>query len=153
MYCAGFSLVEGNSIYDNYGAGIRCAASDTIRGNDITYNRASGIHVAGGSNSVIEGNTIEWNSSAFGGGISVWHAYPVIRHNIIRHNDVGPGIGGGIAVEYGAPLIERNTITNNHTAYEAAGIYCCEDSTRLLFNYIAFNECFDPFTPGSGVFT
>jgi hypothetical protein len=140
------------------GAGILCSAgaSPTILWNLLRENNATlyggGIFVGQGCRPVIEDNTIDWNVAQNGGGIYSDRAFPTIRGNRIRHNDVGNGIGGGIHIESGAAIVERNKITYNKTMYEAAGIYTCGDSSRIEFNNISYNVCFSHL-PGGGVFT
>lgn len=69
-----------------------------------------------------------------GGGILTEFSSPVIRHNIIRDNTVGPvtpGLvstgGGGIRSGDGAPLIENNIVVHNRADGYGGGIvlnYC-----------------------------
>lgn len=151
----GFIVQDGSG---ESGAGICCSggASPTISRNLIRNNTASlrggGIYLGPASTAVVEGNTIEWNAARDGGGIYSDIAFPTIRANRIRNNEVSNGIGGGVHIEYGAAAVERNKITYNRTMYEAAGLYACGDDSRIEFNNISFNFCFTP-APGGGVFT
>lgn len=105
-----------------------------------------------GPTTVVEGFTFQGGSGTVwldpagagtfreGGGILTEYASPVIRHNIIRNNNVapaGPGMvssgGGGIRSGEGAPLIENNLITNNFAEGYGGGIvlnYCPDAVVR-----------------------
>lgn len=152
IYCWASPLIEGCAIENNQGRGIVCEGSATIRLCRIRGNGGGGIQLLGGGTGLIEGNTIEDHVAGDGAGILCVDSSPTIRGNTIRFNDARAGLAGGIYIHGGRPLVERNEITHNNSDYEASGVYCCLDSTRLWWNDISHNTCGLPNAVGSGLF-
>lgn len=113
------NIISGNSAY--VGGGINCwnsapnIISNTVAGN--TAGAGCGIHAGHSCLAVIRDNVITENSSpdAFGGGILVKFASPVVENNIITGNTAGRGMGGGIFLGYSSSSIFSNTIIQNVT--------------------------------------
>jgi len=124
-------VIANNIICDNTaqfnGGGIFCiGSSPIIRSNNIVSNFAGqdegGIHCREFSdavitNNIVRGNIVEDTSWAGrGGGIYVYMADPIIRHNIISDNiSAGEwgGYGGGIVCGESEAIITNNTIYGN----------------------------------------
>jgi len=88
---------------------------NTIRDNSATYN-AGGIYVWQGA-PAISGNTIQGNSSGWGGGLFINGSAGTISGNSIRDNTATAGGGGGILVYWTATCaITGNLIENNHSS-------------------------------------
>ena len=119
-------------------------AERTIKGNRLE----EGILQPMVENNVIMGNSAgvnDWNRtrSSNGGGIScAYESRPIIRNNIIAHNQAkGRDDGGGIYNEfYSDPLIEANWVVGNIADDDAGGIYTMRMGQPIIQqNFIAGN--------------
>lgn len=89
--------------------------------------------------SVLSGFTIQHGSSAYGAGISVTSASPVIINNIITAN-VSSFLAGGIyIINNSTAIIQSNTITAN-TAGEGGGMVLWDAGTVTVINNVITNN-------------
>ena len=100
----------------------------------------------------IEGFTIQNGSAAYGGGIYLSFASPIITNNIIDNNQAHC-MSGGIHSSNGSPIISNNIISNNSasgpiTTY-AGGIYCSAGLPIISNNIIKNNSA---SYSGGGIF-
>jgi hypothetical protein len=153
----GNQATHGGAVYSHDGGlyrGNRMTNNTAGNGGGICFGDIAGEFGAPLSfSALVQDNDIEGNTAGWGGGLLIWHCSATVRMNRIRANNVGGGVGGGVFIEHGASLLERNTITGNITGYEAAGVYCCGDTTELRCNNISENLAAVPHCVGCGVFT
>jgi len=122
---------------------------------------------AEGPGTVLNGFTISWGSSDYGGGISCEGASPTIANCIIKNNTAeyygggidcylssptirrcvikgnkttaSTGIGGGINCEQGSPTISECLISYNFAANVGGGIGCYKASPQIYSCVVANN--------------
>lgn len=131
----GFTVTNG---YGLYGGGVYAQGSATISNNVITWNTGDsaggGIACSDGTQCVITGNLIQFNSAYSGGGISCQNGevgYPIISNNVIDEN-----CGGGIyALSPNAAVISNNLISYN-ADYVAPGVLCGMGTATIAGNTI-----------------
>ena len=104
------ALIEDNTCYENFYAGIGCdAASPVIRNNVCHDNIRAGIGVSEGSSPKVAGNRCFHNRRAGIGIRTGADTRPVVENNECRDNAMA-----GIGVEEGArPILLNNKIINN----------------------------------------
>jgi len=157
-------VIANNIICDNIaqfnGGGIFCiGSSPIIRGNNIADNLAGwdggGIHCREFSNAVITNNIVRGNIvedtswAGRGGGIYVYMADPIIRHNIISENIATGewgGYGGGIVCGESEAIITNNTIYGNscpdgNSGTGMAGGIMIIFSDPIITNNIFWHNC------------
>ncbi|HOM76648.1 MAG TPA: right-handed parallel beta-helix repeat-containing protein [Anaerohalosphaeraceae bacterium] len=127
--------------------GVDAEITDNRIGNNRADYYGGGIHCRQWSNSLIEGNTIESNSSLLGGGVHItYFSNPTVRSNTITQNNASSLGGGGIYVYYqSAPVIERNLIKQNSST-NGAGIAVFYQSSPVIRNNLIVKN-----TDGSGI--
>jgi hypothetical protein len=159
------NIIEGNDIRSeepasevNFGGGVYVAnaPSANILNNVIRNNfagRGSGIS-ANGETALIQGNTIENNTSVgdHGGGLFIIIANARITQNIIRGNEVGRafgyGWGGGLIVANTGSFAELsfNRVYDNYAAAYGAGEFIDEGARadihhELIYRNITKDGC------------
>lgn len=104
------ALIEDNTCYENFYAGIGCdAASPIIRNNVCHDNIRAGIGVSEGSSPKVTGNHCFHNRRAGIGIRTGADTRPVVENNECRDNAMA-----GIGVEEGArPTLLKNKVINN----------------------------------------
>jgi parallel beta-helix repeat protein len=131
---------------------IDCSGSSaTILNNTIRGNRGAAIYCYGAGSPVIDGNTIEGNSSGqYSGGIYCEIASPTITNNTISGNSTGSSYGGGAVCcrSCTATTISNNTMIGN-TAGRGGAIFCEGTTATIASNVLAGNSA----NMGAGIFS
>jgi len=146
----GFTITGGRVDLSRNGGGIVCEySSPTVRNNIIADNfvgewgLGAGIYLVG-SSSIIHGNIIKENFSAWkGGGIHCSQSSLTIEQNLIFEN-YASSAGGGISCSgEPSPILSRNTIVENRIIVgygEGGGIYCTGSSPTIVSCIIRNNQ-------------
>ncbi len=114
----------------------------------VNYTRGFIFHRGEGSESVVEGFTIQnANTYDLGGGIYCEDSSPIISNNIIMNNSADEG--GGIYCEESAAIIANNVISGNSADDEGGGIYCEDSTATITNNAISGNSADDQ---GGGIY-
>jgi len=124
----GFTVTHGghSPTLDVEGGGIQlAAASPKIDGNIVKQclSHLGAVYSLNGS-PAITNNTIDGNTSRFGGGIYVSGGAPTITGNTIRNNKTTSGSGGGLDLMSNSAQVEDNLIQSNQSSQRGGGIAC-----------------------------
>jgi hypothetical protein len=96
-----------------------------------------------GGTSILSGFTVRNGIASFGGGIFIQRASPVIKNNIIVHNEAV--VGAGILMDRSGAVIEENEIVNNRfsaTGFDQSGagiLIVGSGSARISRNSVVGN--------------
>ncbi len=103
-------------------------------GSVVTFNSGEG------SNSVLDGFTIQHGYASYGGGILCWTtSSPTIINCTITDNKA-TSYGSGICCYYkSSPTITNCTITNNQAKYEAVGVFSYNSAPSITNCVISGN--------------
>jgi parallel beta-helix repeat protein len=154
-YVKGITDFGSDPTYTTGGIYIRTFSRLVIEYSQVRYCKAiisgGGIAFSDYANPVVRYNLIHHNEARNGGGVVIGSSEPLFHHNIIRNNSNGRheyGRGAGLYVNDTRVIIESNEICYNSNEYEGGGVYSADADFFLQNNTIYGNDA----NVGGGIF-